>query len=278
MKRLLIYFSLILYTSSLLSCHKDKDSSGQSDQLAKILIMGSANPSKSVRAYEFIYDDNNRVSEISYSTGDIVNGQLQVTDNRRFTCSYNGAEKAPYATKGFYSPGASPDEAVYHFYDNKGALLKDSLTALRTNPAYIDYSYSNNYIMIKNTNVYSSMSTPIIPDSLIIANHNIIANYFPGNTVIYGTQYSYDNKINPLSRLNISSFLVNEPLDYTITPGYCSNNVTASDGGMFTNGQWTSSGGVSYQLSYTYNDKELPVECKVTSNITLPYTIKFYYK
>jgi len=284
MKRSFIYLSFILYTSCLFSCHRDKDTAGQSYQLAKVLIVDSANPAKSVRVYDFVYDNKNRVTEINYSAGDSVNGELKLTYYRSSKCSYNGSANTPYLTKGFGFPVGSPDAGVYHFYDNKDALLKDSMPDTRTSPVYyyynMDYSYGNNYIMIKKTDAFSSVNTPAVYyDSLVISNHNItrkFSNYFPGNTNSIGYQYSYDNKINPLSRLNISSFLINNSVEYSITPGYCNNNVTKWDWGMFSNGQFTSYS--VFDLSYRYNDKGLPVECKVSNAAPFPYFIKYYYK
>jgi hypothetical protein len=285
MKRSIFYLSLILYISGLSSCGKDKDSRGQSDQLEKIIILDSANPAKSVRLFEFIYDNKNRLIEIYQSSGDSVNGELRVTVTRSSKCSYNGADKNPFLTNGFGFTAGPPSVDIYHFYDNNGILLKDSLPDWRSNgtPGYFyynkDYSYGNNSLIVKSTNALSSPNFPdIYYDSLAISSHNIthkFTGYFPGRTEFIGYRYTYDNKVNPLSRLNISSFLIDNTIEFSLTPGYSNNNVTKLESGFFTDGQLT--GGSVFNLGYTYNDKGLPVECKV-SNAPFPYIIKYFYK
>jgi hypothetical protein len=283
MNRLTFYFSLILYIISVSSCGKHNDSTGKSDQLARVVIVDSAKPAKSVRVYEFIYDNKNRVTEIKYSSGDSVNNELQLIYRRNSTCSYNGADKTPFKTNGFGFQAGPPNVDIFHYYDNNGVLLKDSMADFSGNAGYFyfnnDYSYGNNSVIIKSTNALSSVNTPsLYYDSLAISNHNITGtfnSYYPGRTSFIGYQYTYDNNVNPISRLNISSFLINNSIEFSLTPGYSSNNVTKWESGFFANGQFTPSS--VFNLSYSYNDKGLPVECKV-SNAPFPYTIKYAYK
>jgi hypothetical protein len=280
MKRLTFYFSLILYIAGIGSCGKHNDSTGKSDQLAKVIIQDSAKPAKSVRVYEFIYDNKNRVTEITFSAGDSVNGDLQLKYYRSSTCSYIGADKTPFKTNGFGFHVGPPNVDIFHFYDNTGSLIKDSLGSFGNNIGYYTSSYAwfDNYIKIIGTNAIVSPTFPVIHyDSLIINNHNIthILNGYSTTGTYLGYQFTYDDKVNPISRLNISSFLINNNIEYSLTPGYSSNNVTKWESGFFANGQFTPSS--VFNLSYSYNDKGLPVECKV-SNAPFPYTIKYSYK
>lgn len=285
MKRSIIYFGFILWLLSQSSCKKDKEQTGNSDQLLKIVLVDSAKPAKSVRVYEYIYDNKNRLTEITFSYGDSVGGALELRTTRSAKCHYNGAETTPYLSNGFGFPIGGPDSDVYHLYDKSGVLLKDSMPDFRPNgnPGYNyytqEYMYGKNSVITKGTNAFTSPNFPDIHyDSIAINNHNITGRYtlyYPGNPTLQGFQYAYDNKINPLSRLNIRNFLIQNSVENSLTPGYSSNNVTKWESGFFNNGQFI--GGSVFILTYTYNNKGLPVECKV-SGAPFPYTIKYFYK
>jgi len=103
-------------------------------------------------------------------------------------------------------------------------------------------------------------------------------NVSPYYSQTYGYKLIYDNKINPLSTLNISAITVVTGLNgfpSFLAPGFCKNNVTEYTYGYSSlPGQFT--GQNVYYYTYSYNDNNLPKEC-VFVNVGGNTLTKYYY-
>jgi hypothetical protein len=113
-------------------------------------------------------------------------------------------------------------------------------------------------------------------DSLRVLNNNFTEAYNTNLTVAY--KLTYDDKTNPLSKLNIASlFQVTSNIGFPafLAPGYCANNITEYTSGYSNGpGQYTATN-VNY-YTYFYKGNKLPEECRYSNNGN-NYTVRYEY-
>jgi hypothetical protein len=141
------------------------------------------------------------------------------------------------------------------------------------------YSYFTNKIIVRNENNYTFSQISI--DSFLVNNNNLAEAYTyitPYTSQVNGYKLKYDDKINPLNLLNIAAVAtVTGPLGFPsyLAPGYCKNNITE-----YTHGYSTAPGQFSgqsvYYYTYSYNEDNLPEECRIANNVSNT-AIKYYY-
>jgi len=112
--------STLVLASCMLSCKKDSDSNSNSNsnktRLSKLISWGTFNPSKNIATTEFIYDDQKRVVEIAFFSGDSVNSEIKSAKYRSLKFFYNGNDKSPYMTLGSMSGNSTSTTENYHTY------------------------------------------------------------------------------------------------------------------------------------------------------------------
>jgi hypothetical protein len=279
-----ILITLVL-VSGILSCNKHKDSDSNSNankfRLSKLIQWSSASPSKNIVTNEFVYDDQKRLVEIATFNGDSVNGEIKSAKFRSIKFFYNGTDKNPFKTIGAMSNLISIANAeTFYSYNANGSLIRDSTPATSSYSGIVrNYIYSSDKIVIQSTN--PSYAYDKSKDSFIVANHNLVAGFLyitPYSTQANGYKLTYDNKVNPISKLNIASLTtVTGPFGFPsfLAPGYCQNNITEYTYGYST-GPGNFSGQTTYYYTYSYNESNLPVECRIYNN-NANTTIKYYY-
>jgi hypothetical protein len=272
MNRVLYYSSIILlFFAGVIACRKPSADVRDPDKLRISRIQRISPAINTVFVTDFIYDDQQRVDKISASSGNIKDGNLITNYVNSVKYYYNGTNKNPYKASGAFDVTSNLD--VFYTYNKDGILIKDSaigpgLPSIRVR----DYTYATDKLIVKNSQ-YPGI------DSFLIKNNNI-------TEIVYGVgdgtpsnlyfQLSYDNKINPLSKLNIASVKIVEGLNGFFTgplaPGFCRNNITDfSAGGISLQGEHVQTSTESY--SHTYTKEGLPETCTTTY-----YTYKYSYE
>lgn len=282
MNRSIRIASTLVLVSAIFSCRKpsksddDKNTGDVSTLLSKVMIWNTTEPRKNILIVEFKYDDLLRVTEIAYSAGDSVNGTIQANAVRTKKSYYHGNDKNPYKTTGFILPLGYPSGDVYHYYNNSGVLTADSTGTWRVYNGYYkrELAWSSDKVIITNTDTYSG-SVEQTKDSLVIDGNNITEGYI-SNSMAYLVQnykYKYDNKINPLTKLNIAAFTIVDGMDGYLAPGYSKNNITEITRGARSNSTGPFTTTSTSLLTYTYNDEGLPTELRSSGSVT-----KYYYR
>jgi hypothetical protein len=244
------------------------------------MVWDATQPQKAIQIIDFKYDSLNRVTDIVYSSGDSVNGAIDSYIVRTNKCFYNGSETNPYKTIGFKLPIGYPSGNVFHYYTNSGVLTADSTGTWRTYSGYYkrELAWSSDKIITTHNNTYSGFLQQT-KDTMFIDGNNITGY----NTTLTGNvdeyKFKYDNKINPLSKLNIAAFTVvdgTDGIEGFAAPGYCRNNITETvkkSTRILVNGTSTST--TTTAFIYTYN-KGLPIERLVSANKST--ITKYYYR
>jgi hypothetical protein len=283
MNRLLSSLPVILFALCIFSCKKSKDDANDSGStlISKVMVWDAAQPQKAIQIIDFKYDSLNRITGIVYSSGDSVNGAINSSIVRTNKCFYNGSETNPYKTIGFKVPLGYPSGDVYHYYTNSGVLTADSTGAWRVYTGYYkrEFAWSSDKIITTHNNTYSG-SLRQTKDTMFIDGNNITGY----NTTMAGSideyKFKYDDKINPLAKLNIAAFTAvdgTDGIDGFVAPGYCQNNIIETvkkSVKILVNGISTSS--TTTTFIYTYNKKGLPIQHLVSAN--KPTIIKYYYR
>jgi hypothetical protein len=278
---------LLLFAAGITSCKKPSDDAHRNpdrlriSRVAQSTVLG---PQK-VNVTEFIYDDQNRVNKVAYSYEETVNGNLTTQPANSLTFYYNGTDKNPYKASGALSGGITGD--IYYTYNNAGILVRDSAKGSGTNQVIMhEYTYSADKIIVKK-GYYFIMSTGEISgntltDSVVIKNNNIAEIIYATGSIgqpAYYFQLSYDDKINPLNKLNIAAVTITEGLTSfpdNMAPGFCRNNITAYTSGTINYaGSHIEKDKQSYKL--TYAKEGLPETCKIPTQLDT-YTIKYIYE
>jgi hypothetical protein len=274
--------STLVLVSGILSCNKHKDSNSKANEfrLSKLIQWSSASPSKNIVTNEFLYDDQKRLVEIATFNGDSVNGEIQSAKYRSIKFFYNGADKNPNKTTGSMSNFINVNTETYYSYNANGALIRDSIPAAQSYPGIVrNYFYSSDKIVVQSKNpIYSYDQSK---DSFAIADHNLVTGFLYMS--LYSTQASgykmiYDNKVNPISKLNIASLTtVTGPIGFPsfLAPGFCKNNITEYTTGNST-GPGNFTGLNTYYYTYSYSENNLPVECRMFNNNS-NNIVKYYY-
>jgi hypothetical protein len=283
MNRLLSSLPVILFALCIFSCKKSKDDANDpasGSTLSKVMIWDAAQPQKAIQIIDFKYDSLNRVTEIVFSSGDSVNGAINSNIVHTNKCFYNGNETNPYKTTGFKLYLGYPSGDVYHYYTSSGILIADSTGPGRTYSGYYkkELAWTSDKIIATHS-IYSG-SLRQTKDTMFIDGNNITGY----NTTLTGNieeyTFKFDNKINPLVKLNIAAFTVVDGADGIegfVAPGYCKNNITETvkktikilPGGTSTSTTKTTS-------TYTYNNIGLPMERLVSADKST--ITKYYYR
>jgi hypothetical protein len=276
---------LLLFLAGITACRKPSNDATRSPDKLRIsrIAQSTVREPQKVNVTDFIYDDQQRVQEITYYYEEMVNGGLNTQPKTSITYYYNGTDKKPYKASGQVSNGFYAD--IFYTYNNAGQLIRDSAKGAGMEVRTHDYTYTPNYILVK-TGKYTTISTGGVyggtfTDSVVIKNNNIAeVVYWTGSIGLPGYYYkfSYDDKINPLSKLNIAAVKIVEGFQIfpdILAPGICKNNMTA-----YTYGTISYSGGRSdgetQPYIFTYTKEGLPETCTITNRLET-YTIKYTY-
>ena len=277
---------LLLFVISITACRKPSDDpAGDPNKLRITRITQSTirEPQK-VNVTDFIYDDQQRVDKIAYSYEETVNGNLNTRPGNSLKYYYNGTDKNPYKASGQVSNGWSAD--IFYSYNNASQLVRDSAKGSGTTEIKTrDYTYTSSHILVKRGN-YNTSSTGTVygntsTDTILIKNNNIAeVVYQTGSFGLPGYYYkfSYDDKINPLSKLNIAAVKIVEGLEIfpdIVAPGICRNNMTAYTYGTISGGKRLD--GEPQPYIFTYTKEGLPETCTITNRLET-YTITYTYE
>lgn len=256
--------------------------------LSRIISWTDSAPSRNIRINDFIYDDQKRLVEITLDNGDSVNNEIKISNHFSYKLVYKGTDRHPYRSiSPFYR---SLDTELFHFYNTDGILIRDSTVSPLIHKCVhtVSYMYDTSAGRIIGVNSYKFDSvarfksrTEFTYDSFTVADHNITGafhNFWPGNKEVSGYRITYDNKVNPVSKLNIANATVVSGPIYVasfLAAGFCKNNITeytlgTSKGpGDFTVKHFT-------RYKYAYNKNGLPDMCYFT-NEDFSGKIKYYY-
>jgi hypothetical protein len=276
--------STLVLASCILSCKKDKDSNSNANKtrLSKLITWKTATPSQNITTTEFIYDDQKRVVEISFLSGDSVNGEIKSAKYRSLKYFYNGSDKNPYKALSSVSNNYASNLENYYTFNSTGSLERDSAPPAPnyTTNVIKRYAYFTDKIIVQNE-TKDQYYTQKSKDSFKVANNNLVEMYVgvsPYGGQANGYKLFYDTKENPMSKLNIAAISVVSGISgfpSFMAPGFCKNNITEYNYGYSSaQGQFTAQS--TYYYTYIYNDNNLPIECVFTSGNgnTL---VKYYY-
>lgn len=285
MTRLLSSLTIILFTLCVLSCKKptedDPSDTPSGSTLTKVMVWNTAQPQKSIQITEFKFDNLNRVTEVVYSSGDSLNGNINANILRTKKCFYTGNETRPDRTTNFALPLGYPAGDVYHYHNTSGVLTADSTGDWDPYTGYYkrEFTWSADKVIKTLSDTYSG-SLKQTKDTLFIDANNITGYTVRASSRIDEYSFKYDDKVNPLSRLNIAAFLVvdgTDGIDGPVAPGYCKNNVaemSKKSVEILDNGTSTSSKKVAF--IYKYNSNGLPVERIMNADKST--ITRYYYK
>jgi hypothetical protein len=278
---------VLLFVSGMLACKKSSDDKTRNPNKLRIskieLTLASLGKGKNVT--EFIYDDQQRVNNIVFSWVE-PNASPETTVLNIVTYYYNGTDKKPYKASGKVSSAYWMGE-IFYTYNNSGILIRDS--AISNGKADVitrDYTYSPGKIIVKRgtyTVTGGVVAGNTETDSFAINNNNITEAVYESaavglqNKIYY--QCTYDNNINPLSKLNIASVKIVDGIhgfpDNT-GPGLCKNNMAEYVTGLLSlQGEYKKQ--FEQKYSFTYTNEGLPETC-VVKNVNDIRTFKNAYE
>jgi hypothetical protein len=290
MKPVIRILGIVLSLSVLFSCHKPHDDASADPNATKLRISKvvrhlASQPADKSMAIDFEYDDQLRVEKLILSTGDESTGTLIVTPIDSFQYYYNGTEK-----NAFKASNSTPiiiglgTEVTYFRFNNGGQVTNDSVT-FTGNPSYStrEYTYAANIILVKKSSFYTGSGQSQLTDTFVIKDNNVAEVHYGNPSAAYNTtrcyKCTYDNKINPVSKLNFAAL---KPVDGIegfpsyLAPGVSKNNIveysrgTINYQGKFIVEQTTA-------LSYTYNSDGLPETCIMKTDQET-YNVTYYYE
>jgi hypothetical protein len=254
-------------TDTLPSDNKPKDT-----LLSKIVIWDSTDVA-TYGAYtrEFIFDDQKRVKLFVTYDSDTNGVKLpNAKTDTSLQCFYNGNEKNIYRTIGWMTfPHFSTE--LFHFYNSNNQIVKDSFSFGK--PGYYgsrEYTYAADKLTVYDTYISTQLPVTHNRDTFLITNNDITTARFTSAPGVGGYNIftiTYDNKINPLSKLNIAALKSIDGQNTfdkqpCLSPGFSKNNMTQR---ISKDGNSTSGSTTTDNFQYTYNEYNLPVNCKTTS-------------
>jgi len=236
-------FSILMLIIILSACKKDAVQNGNSnppppppaldsnyiDTLYKTITRGSI--TDTVAYYKYNYDNLKRVTLVKWEINDF--GQSNNGGGTEIY-SYNNNDMLPYSsyrTSSLNLTTLLTDTIIfYHWYDNGGRLIKDSvMQSHRTAPGVpsagyflrkrgITYQYSNALIIKKDTNIavydpgnninYNSTDSTFLSPT----GNPVLDRFFSGILPFATATITYDNMINPHTKLNIFKAFSPAPL------------------------------------------------------------------
>jgi hypothetical protein len=289
MNRVLYYSSIILlFSAGFTACKKPSGDAARNPDKLRIsrVTQSTVLAPQKVNVTDFIFDDQNRVNKIAYSYEETVNGSLTTQPRNGLTYYYNGTDKNPYKASGEISINGWIAD-IYYTYNTVGMLVRDSAKGTGINQVLIhDYTYSPDKIIVKKRTYFimppGGTTGNTLTDSVVIKNNNIAEIVYATGSIgqsAYYFQVSYDDKINPMSKLNIAPVKVTEGLKGfpdILAPGICRNNITAYTTGIISySGNRTEKAMQPYK--FTYTKEGLPETCKIYTPYET-YTITYTYE
>ena len=279
--QLLLLISVLQF--SLESCQKevndfanniiDSIPANQNDSIFidKIVYLG---PTGTDTLYKmiFTYDAQKRISEWSV----IETDTLLV----KCTYTYQGSDSLPNKSELLEKDGDYLT-ITYHSYDASKRNIKDSAIQSILNIPGADtvvsiYSYNTGKrygITTKGTDVSKDTADIDANDNLLFAKHYNQSTL--GEYLFSTSQFSYDNKLNPLARQWIYKAHQKFPLGETLFYDYFSyNNKISQSEFVFTVGG-TSNPSIQSNTTYTYNANNLPITATEIFNSD---TVLVHYK
>ena len=249
--------------------------------LKKILVVDSLDPKKDIYHTDFLYDGQQRVVKIKRYFIDSVNNAAVVHDEDSTIFFYNGSDRKPYKSVGYSRLTYLDDTEIYHRYDSEGRLAADSV-GLGDGVSFFArrYAYHTGYINAVEEDVVTGFPTDYYVDSFVVTNSNFTQAFFevpPGISALY-YEDTYDDKVNPLHKLNIANTLFEGDYAYskfiTLSPGPCPHNIkTRKSSATYPLGADVHI--ETYQ--FTYNKKGYPVSGKSTSNLYTAEDLRIWF-
>lgn len=259
----------------------DKDDDMQQDTLvvkqqdtllSKAIIWDSTDLGAIAYTREYVFDDQKRVKMIIRYNSDTNGVQLPAAKtDTTLQFFYNGAEKNAYRTIGYSYFYTSDKADVLHFYNSNNQIIKDSIYNSPTSFRSRTYTYLSDKLITYDVTITSILPPGYKRDTFQVINNNIAHAKFafaPG--IGYDVfDLTYDNKINPLTKLNIATNILLEggqafAKSPYLSPGYCKNNMTQRIGKF---SQSTAESPEIDMFQYTYNEIDLPVYCKISYSV-----------
>lgn len=274
--------AIILFFSVITSCKKSSNDSPRDPNKLRIskITQTAVSAPRTKSATNFIYDEQRRVKRITTTSDTSATVPMS-----NLTYYYHDTDKNPYRASGQVLSGWVAD--IFYTYNNAGILIRDSaINAGATEVRTHDYTYSPDKIIVKKGYYFTSnpggVAGNTLIDSVVIKNNNIAEIVYPTGSIgqsAYYFQLSYDDKINPLNKLNIAAVKVTEGLNGfpdIMAPGFCKNNITA-----YTTGTISYSGVRSEKATqpyvFTYTKEGLPESCTVTTQLDT-YIFNYFYE
>lgn len=249
--------------------------------LKKILVVDSLNPKENIYHSDFIYDGQQRVVKIKRYFIDSVNNAAVVRDEDSTVFFYNGSDRKPYKSVGYTRLTYLDGTEIFHRYDSEGRLAADSVT-LGDGVSFFArrYSYNTGYINAVEEDVVTGFPTTYYEDSFVVTNKNFTQAFFeipPGISALY-YEDTYDDKVNPLHKLNIANTQFEGDYAYskfiTLSPGPCPHNIT----GRKSSASFPLGADVHIETyQFTYNKKGYPVSGKSTSNLYTSEDMRIWF-
>jgi hypothetical protein len=249
--------------------------------LSKEVIWDAADPNDIPTTVEYIFDDQKRVKLVVYYDSD-TNGIKRpgVKTDTSLQCFYNGNDKNAFRTIGWMIFTSFSAE-LFHFYNSNNQIIKDSISYGKGYGTRV-YTYAQDKLTTFDSQLPGSLPPSYSRDTFLITNNNISTAIFtriPGASGCNIFTMTYDNKINPLYKLNIAQLKTiegNKAFDKfpLMSPGYCKNNITQR---LSKRKDYSTAGTDTYQ--YIYNENDLPLYCKLISTFynTSDGRLKYIY-
>ncbi len=290
MKHLLMCLYGILAILCISSCKKDSDPDPSNDNvpqdtlLTKVIIWDSVNLGADAYTREFVFDDQKRVKTIIRYKSDTNGVQLPgAKTDTSLQCFYNGAERNAYRTIGWTLFVWSDKADILHYYNNSNQIIKDSIKYSSTSYQTRTYIYLPDKLITYDISVTGIFPIGYRRDTFQVINNNITYGKFsiPPGVGWDIFEMSYDNKINPFTKLNIAPLKIIEggqtfDKGTYLSPGYCKNNMTQR---VSKNSDPNKKSTATDNFQYTYNESNLPAYCKITSTYytTFAGRVKYIY-
>lgn len=237
----------------------------QDTLLSKAIVWDSTDQGATAYTYEYVFDDQKRVKVLVWYYSDTNGVRLptaKIDTNMQFF--YNSVERNAFRTIGWSYFWTSSNADVLHAYNSNNQIRKDSLFS--SPKISRTYSYLPDKLITYDTIITSILPPSYKRDTFQIVNNNISHGKFSSPPGIGYDVFdmTYDNKINPLTKLNIASLILLEggkafAKNPYLSPAYCKNNMTQRVGWYSQNPQTIETD----KFQYTYNEIDLPVYCKI---------------
>jgi len=277
MKTLNLLIAIVCLGITLGSCKKDSNDTDDNPPLPshklKRVIQALPGVGKAF-IVDVQYDANNRVTNFNEFSVDSSTTPVTVTDANYSFFVYNGTSELP--VKNILTDENGHTDSTLYFYDAQNRIIKE------------DYYYNGNVIR---RNTYDYPSATVIKansyeylgsalelrgsDSMLIdAQNRIYEIRFYNAALTYSgkTNYQYDNKINPLSNLNVFKYVFSLYGDdrkdfYRSANNYIFSTTITSSTITYTNTFIYDSGSYPVSAVFSYN----------SSSGTENYNVLFQY-